>query len=85
MFVEYTVDHAKDGYQMLNFHTKRIINTSDVVHLKKNYKTWSNDLIPSSEQEDDNNEDFINKVETLNLEERNVERVQVAQEVKDRV
>jgi hypothetical protein len=37
-------------------------------------------LNPSSEQEDDNNEDFIGRVERLNLEEKNVQRVQVTPE-----
>jgi hypothetical protein len=53
--------------------------------LRKSYKVWSKNLIPSSKQEDDNNEDFINEFAALNQEERNVERVQVTQDVMDKV
>jgi uncharacterized protein YwqG len=83
--VGYSVDHANDVYRMLNLNTKRIINTRDVVWLKKSYKTWSKNLIPSNEQEDDNNEDLIGRAKTLNLEARNAEKVLVTQEVKDKV
>jgi hypothetical protein len=70
---------------MINLNTKRIINTRDVSWLKRSYKTWSKKLIPSIEQENDENEDLIDRVDTLNLEERNVEKVSATQEVKDRV
>jgi hypothetical protein len=53
--------------------------------LKRSYKTWSKNLVPSNEQEDDNTEDLIDRVKTLNLEERNSEKVPATQEAKDRV
>jgi Reverse transcriptase (RNA-dependent DNA polymerase) len=77
MFVGYSVDHANDVYWMLNLKTKRIINTRYVSWLKRSYKTWSKKLIPYNEQEDDNNEDYIDIVDTLNLEERKAEKVQM--------
>jgi hypothetical protein len=49
MFVGYSVDHANNVYIMLNLNTKRIINTRDVVWLRRSYKTWSKILIPSNE------------------------------------
>jgi hypothetical protein len=70
---------------MLNLNMKRIINTRDISWLKRSYKTWTKNLISYNEQEDDNNEDYINRFETLNLEKKNVERVQVTQEVKDKI
>jgi hypothetical protein len=70
---------------MLNLNTKRIINTRDISCLRRSYKTWSKKLIPSNEQEDDNNEDLIDIVHTLNPEGRNAERAPATQEVKDRV
>jgi hypothetical protein len=66
---------------MLNLNTKWIINPRDVVCMKKSYKAWSKIQITSSKQEDDNNEDFFDRVETLNLEEKNIK----TQDVKDRV
>jgi hypothetical protein len=70
---------------MLNLNTKRIINTRDVSWLRRSYKTWSKNLIPSNEQEDDDNEDFVDIVDTLNPEERNAERAPATQEVKGKV
>jgi hypothetical protein len=54
MFVGYTEHHSRDVYRMLNLTTNSIINSRDIIWLKKTYGEWKNNKAPIYTTEDDN-------------------------------
>jgi hypothetical protein len=40
MFVGYTDHHSRDVYRMLNLTINSIINSQDIIWLKKTYREW---------------------------------------------
>ena len=53
IFVGYTENHSKDVYRMLNLETNAIINSRDIIWLKKMHKDWiKNKLMTIVEEED---------------------------------
>jgi hypothetical protein len=54
IFVGYAENHSKDVYRMLNLETKTIINSSDIIWLKKMYKDClKNKLMTTIDEEED--------------------------------
>jgi hypothetical protein len=53
IFVGYAENHSRDVYKMLNLETNSIINSRDIIWLKKMHKDWlKNKLMMITEGED---------------------------------
>jgi len=60
MFVGYSVDHSINVFRMMNLESKKIINSRDVVWLRKYFKIWSKSKLLSEKYKfDDDNDDLV--------------------------